>query len=124
MKKILVTTILLFCGLFISNSVYAQTRTKITNDLTLVRYGNVSVIEDDKNQMTWNLSVTREKKSTGEWIYYVACENKYTKTVLKTGLSLAINGAVSSTGIGVFGSAAVAAIATTFYDDVCAYFED
>jgi len=72
--------------------------------------------------MTWNLSVTREQKSTGEWIYYVACENKYSKAVTKYALSGAITAAVASTGIGTFASGAVGVIASTFYDDACNYF--
>lgn len=110
-------------GIFAStNSVYAQTRTKIVDGLYLVRYGNTAVIEDDKNQMTWNLSVTREQKSTGEWVYYVACGNKYSKNVAKYGLSGAVTAAVAATGIGTWAAGAAGVIASTFYDDVCNYF--
>lgn len=122
MKKIFVLLVAVV-GLFVTaNSVSAQTRTKITEGLTLVRYGNTAVIEDDINQMTWNLSVTREQKSTGEWIYYVTCGNKYTKNVAKYGLSAAITGAVAATGVGAFGAGVAGVIASTFYEDVCEYF--
>lgn len=100
----------------------AQTRTKIADGLTLVRYGNTSVIEDSKNQQTWNLSVTRERKSTGEWVYYVACGNNYSKNTLKYGLSTAIAGAVAYTGIAAVYAGAAGTLAATFYDDVCKYF--
>lgn len=119
MKKIL----LLFtaCICFAINT-DAQQRTKITNDVYLVRYGNTTVIEDDKNQKTWSITVEKQQKSVGEWVYYVACENKYSKTVAKYALSGAVTAAVSSTGIGLFGSGVAARISSVIYDDVCNYF--
>jgi hypothetical protein len=122
MKKILVILVAVI-GLFVtSNSVFAQQRTKIAEGLTLVRYGNTAVIEDDIHQKTWNLSVTKEQKSTGEWIYYVACGNKYSKAVAKYALSGAVSAAVAATGIGAFSSGVAGVVASTFYDDVCEYF--
>ena len=110
-------------GLFTTtNTVLAQTRTKIADGLTLVRYGNTAVIEDDKNQKTWNLSVTREQKSTGEWVYYIACGNKYSKNAIKSGLAYAIKDGVASLSIPGFAAAALSGIALVFYDDVCDYF--
>jgi hypothetical protein len=124
MKKYVMILMAIIGLLSSSNLAFSQQRTKIADGLTLVRYGNTAVLEDDKNQMTWNLSVTREQKSTGEWIYYVACGNKYTKTVAKYTLSGAVTAAVRATGIGSFFAGAVGVVASTFYDDVCNYFGD
>lgn len=120
MKKLLLLS-LLFCAFFQIDA-HAQKRTKITNEVSIVRYGNTTVIEDDKNQRTWTISIEREQKSTGEWIYYVACENKYTKTVAKYALSGAVASAVSATGVGSFGAGVAAKISSVIYDDVCDYF--
>lgn len=115
--------VLLLCSvLFLAITAQAQERTHIANGLYIVRYGNVTVIEDDVNQRTIQLKVEKEQSSTGQTIYRVMCGNKYVKTVAKTGLSMAIKSAVASTGVGAFGAGAVAAIATTAYDDACNYF--
>lgn len=121
MKKF---ALLLLFGLYTGFGAWAQQRTKITDDVYLVRYGNVTVIEDNKNQKTWSITIEREKKDIGEWVYYVACENKYTKAVAKTALSSAIAAAVSSTGIGAFGTSVAVSVSNVIYDDVCDYFND
>ena len=119
MKRLL----LVLCGLlFFVGVVDAQERMQISKGLYIVRYGNVTVIEDDVNQRTIQLIVEKEKKSTGQIVYRVMCGNKYTKVVAKTALSMTIKAAVSSTGIGAFGANAVASIASTAYDDACNYF--
>lgn len=102
--------------------VVAQQRTKIMEGLTLVRYGNTAVVEDDVNQRTWTLSITREKNQAGEWMYNVMCENKYSKVVIKSALATAISGAVASTGAGNFAAGVAGKISAIIYDDVCNYF--
>lgn len=114
--------ILLCSALFLTIAINAQERMQIAKGLYIVRYGNVTVIEDDINQRTIQLKVEKEKKTTGQFVYKVMCGNKYTKTVAKTALSMTIKAAVSSTGIGAFGANAVASIASTVYDDVCNYY--
>jgi len=63
-------------------------------------------------------------KKSNQWIYHVACGNKYSKTVAKYSLSTAIAGAVAATGIGSYFAGAAGAVSATFYDDVCSYFQD
>ena len=119
MKRLL----LVLCGLlFFAGVSEAQERMQIARGLYIVRYGNITVIEDDVNQRTIRLKVEEEKKSTGQIVYRVMCGNKYTKVVAKTALSMTIKAAVSSTGVGAFGASAVAAIASTAYDDACNHF--
>lgn len=127
MKKLFLITLSILCCLVVN----AQQRTKITDGVYLVRYGNTAVVEDDINNRTWNLSVTAEEKkdlqgrSTGEMIYELACGNKYTKNLTKWTLNAAI--ATSLTAVaGPYGAvtAGVAtSIASVFYEDVCNYFE-
>ena len=118
MKRLL----LLLCGVLFFMGAVAQERMHIAKGLYIVRYGNVTVIEDDVNQRTIQLKVEKEKRSTGQIVYRVMCGNKYTKTVAKTALSMTIKAAVASSGVGAFGASAVAAIASTAYDDACNYF--
>lgn len=119
MKKIL---LVLFVLMIAAGSVWAQQRTKIAEGVTLVRYGNTAVVEDDINQKTWRLSVERDKNKAGEWVYNIACGNKYTKAVSKFAVSSAIRTLLVQTGVGATVSGAAAAIAVVFYDDVCDYF--
>lgn len=118
MKRFLI----LLCSVFFIAAINAQERMQISKGLYIVRYGNVTVIEDDINQRTIQLKVEKEKKTTGQIVYKVMCGNKYTKTVIKKGLSMAIKAAVSSTGVGTFGTGVVDAIASKVYDDVCDYY--
>ncbi len=121
MKKTLLFFILL---LSVTINVCAQKRTKITDDVSLVRYGNVTVIEDNKNQKTWTVTVSREKNRAGEWVYNVACGNKYTRGIAKFAISRSVKALVASTGVGVLAAEASGVIANIVYDDVCEYFKD
>ena len=119
MKRFLIALLFLCVAI---GSVFAQQRTKIAEGITLVRYGNTAVIEDDIHQKTWKLSVEREKNKVGEWVYNVACGNQYTKAVAKFAVERAIKALLVQTGVGASVSNVAARIATTFYDDVCDYF--
>lgn len=119
MKKLLLVLVVWTMAL---GSVWAQQRTKIAEGVTLVRYGNTAVVEDDINQTTWRLSVERDKNKAGEWVYNIACGNKYTKAVAKFAVSSAIRALLIQTGVGSTVSGAAATIAVFFYDDVCDYF--
>ena len=112
--------------------VQAQQRTKIIDGVYLVRYGNTAVVEDDINQMTWNLSVTAEAKTdnmgrkVGEYVYTFACGNKYTKGLTKFALKGAIVTTLTSAtvGAGAITADVAATIALIYYDDVCDYYKD
>jgi hypothetical protein len=128
---LLAATAVFVLGMSFSNKALSQTRTKITDGLTLIRNGDEYGIEDDIHQKTWWITISREKKidnpnssskSIGEWVYYVTCGNNYSKNVLKYSLSGAITGAVAYTGIGTFFAGVAGVISTTIYDDVCKYF--
>ncbi len=119
MKRLLI----LFIAVFgIAFSGYAQQKTKIADGIWLVRYGNTSVLEDDIHQKTWRIVVTREKKSVGDWVYTVACGNKYTKTVAKHLISGAVAAGVASASGGTVPASLTHTIAGYVYDDVCEYF--
>lgn len=119
MKKFFIVAI---AFLFMAFAASAQQRTKIADGVYLVRYGNTAVLEDDINQKTWNMSVTRQKKSAGEYVYDFACGNKYTKAITKYALKSAITAGVAY-GTGSPTLAGLSAkIADYFYDDVCDYF--
>lgn len=113
-------------------SLLAQQRTKIVDGVYLVRYGNTAVVEDDINQMTWNMSVTPEEKTDnmghklGEYVYNFACANKYTKGLTKFALKGVIVSTLTSAtvGVGAITADVAATMALIYYDDVCEYYKD
>ncbi|MBR2168666.1 MAG: hypothetical protein IJ920_10240 [Paludibacteraceae bacterium] len=129
MKRLLLVIMVL---LGMTPIVSAQQRTKIIDGVYLVRYGNTAVVEDDINQMTWNLSVTAEAKTdnmgrkVGEYVYTFACGNKYTKGLTKFALKGAIVTTLTSAtvGAGAITADVAATIALIYYDDVCDYYKD
>ena len=129
-KKILASLLFVLAVFGFSNTALSQTRTKIVDGVYLVRYGNTAVVEDDINQMTWNLSVTAQEKkdsqgrSTGELIYELACGNKYTKNLTKFALAGAITtGLTAEAGpYGAVTAGVATTIANTYYEDVCEYY--
>lgn len=129
MKRLLLVIMVL---LGMTPIVSAQQRTKIIDGVYLVRYGNTAVVEDDINQITWNLSVTAEAKTdnmgrkVGEYVYTFACGNKYTKGLTKFALKGAIVTTLTSAtvGAGAITADVAATIALIYYDDVCDYYKD
>lgn len=129
-KRILVSLLFVLAVFGFSKTTVAQTRTKIVDGVYLVRYGNTAVVEDDINQMTWNLSVTAQEKkdsqgrSTGELIYELACGNKYTKNLTKFALAGAITTGLTAVAgpYGAVTAGVATTIANTFYEDVCEYY--
>ena len=125
-------TLSLLCLLVANITVVnAQQRTKIIDGVYLVRYGNTAVVEDDINNLTWNLSVYAEEKkdskdrSTGEMIYELACGNKYTKNLTKWTLNAAIATSLMAVAgpYGAVTAGVATSIASVFYEDVCNYYE-
>lgn len=104
----------------------AQTKTRISDGLYLVRYGNTAVIEDETNQRSISIEVTQEVKNrqSGEIVYKVVC-GKWTKRVakyaLKTAVAQGIRAAAVSNGTSLIVSGAATA-AEWIYDDLCEYF--
>lgn len=129
MKKFLLLLIMAFIAI---PSLQAQQRTKIIDGVYLVRYGNTAVVEDDINQMTWNLSVTAEEKTDdigrklGEYVYTFACANMYTKGLTKFALKGAIVSTLTSAtvGAGAITADIAATMALIYYDDVCEYYKE
>lgn len=122
MKKIILLTIALF-AIIAAN---AQDKIKIKEGLYLVSYGNTAVIEDDENQRTISISVTKEIKDyqTGEATYNVVC-GKWAKRVVKDGLKAAIAGGIAASGASGGTSIMISAAATLanyIYDDACEYY--
>jgi hypothetical protein len=127
MKKKFVILVALVGFLGIFNSVSAQERTKIADGIYLVSYGNAAfVIEDDNQQQSINLNVTREKKSNGSYVYNLMCGNKLTKELTKFTLAEGIKSALKSYGgpIGAAISPFVPKISNWIYDEVCDYFSE
>lgn len=129
MRKI---SLILLCLFLTLPALFSQQRTKIIDGVYIVRYGNIAVVEDDINQMTWNLSVTSEEKTDekgnklGEYVYHFACANKYTKGLTKFALKGAIVASLTSAtmGVGTITADVAATMALIYYDDVCDYYKD
>lgn len=122
MKKVLLVAIALFTVVLVN----AQDRIKIKDGLYLVTYGNTAVIEDDENNRTISLSVTKEIKdyNTGEATYNVVC-GKWSKRVVKDGLKAAIASGIAASGASGGTSLIISAAATLanyIYDDACEYY--
>jgi hypothetical protein len=122
MKKVLLLAIALFAVI----AANAQDKIKIKDGLYLVSYGNTVVIEDDENQRTISLSVTREinDRNSAETTYNVVC-GKWSKRVVKDGLKAAIAGGIAASGASGGTSLIISAAATLanyIYDDVCEYY--
>lgn len=129
MRKI---ALIVLCWLSIHPALIAQERTKIVDGVYLVRHGNIAVVEDDINQITWNLSVTVEESTDengnklGEYVYHFACANKYTKGLTKFALKGAIVASLTSAtmGVGTITADVAATVALVYYDDVCDYYKE
>ncbi len=124
MKKL----IPLFLGfLLIGSNAFAQTKTKIQNGLYIVNYAGTYVIEDETNQRSISIEVIQERidDRNNETMYKVVC-GKWTKRVVKTGLSYAIKEGIkhaATTGGSTLMVSAVGALAQWIYDDACEYWE-
>lgn len=119
-------TIVLLIAMFAVVAANAQDRIKVKEGLYLVSYGNTAVIEDNENQRTISLSVTKEIKDqqTGEATYNVVC-GKWSKRVVKDGLKAAIAGGIAASGVTGGTSIMISAAATLanyIYDDACEYY--
>lgn len=131
MKRYL-TLIIALLSIFIGVNASAQTRTKISDGVYLVRYGNTAVIEDENSQRSISLSVEKHEDNYGQIVYDIFCGNKYTKGIAKTALKGAIAAALTSAGSALGGpggatlgatiSAYANSIASNIYDDVCSYY--
>ena len=115
-------------SLFIGINAFAQTKTKISEGVYLVRYGNTAVIEDDKNQRSISIEISQEIKDrqTNEKVYNVVC-GKWTKRVVKDGLKAAITAGIAAAGSSIGTSAIVSAASTAalyIYEDACEYYEE
>ena len=124
--KRFVTIIAALLFVFIGINVSAQSKTKISDGVYLVRYGNSAVIEDDKNQRSISIEITQEIKDrqTNEKIYNVVC-GKWTKRVVKDGLKAAITAGIAAAGTSIGTSAIVSAASTAalyIYEDACEYY--
>ena len=129
MRKI---ALIVLCWLSILPALIAQERTKIVDGVYLIRHGNIAVIEDDINQITWNLSVTVEESTDengnklGEYVYHFACANKYTYGFIYFSLIGAIFVSLSSAPmcVGTITADVAATMALVYYDDVCDYYKE
>lgn len=123
MKKMFITLLIALSFSLVAN---AQQRIKVSNGLSLVNYGNVTVIEDDVNQRTISIKVTQEgiDKARNEKIYKVVC-GKWTKRVVKDGLKAAIAGGIVASGASGGTSLMISEASTLalyIYEDVCEYY--
>ena len=122
MKKVLLIAIALFTVVLAN----AQDRIKIKDDLYLVTYGNTAVIEDDENNRTISISITKEisDRNTAETTYNVVC-GKWSKRGVKDGLKVAIAAGIAASGASGGTSLMISAAATLanyIYDDACEYY--
>lgn len=120
MKKIIIITLML---LGVIASANAQKRIKINDDVSLVTYGNTTVIEDKKNQRTISMEIVQDgiDKRNNEKFYKVVC-GKWSKRVVKDALIPAIQSVLASAATSVGATAIVIVagkIANHLYDDFC-----
>lgn len=103
-----------------------QGRVKVADGLYLVSYGGEVIIEDDINQRSISVSVTKEVDDyqSGKATYEVVC-GKWSKRVVKDGLKAAIAGGIAASGASGGTSLMISAAATLanyIYDDICEYY--
>ena len=112
---------LLFLGTLEGN---AQQRTKIADGYYIVNYGNVSVIEDDNRQMSFEIKVEDAgTNNLGEKVYNVFCKNGVVKMVTKWGLKQAIHKYNIAAGVPI-PSGAVEIAVEIAYEGACYYFSE
>ena len=125
MKKILVVSVLLLVCIFSTTRTLAQTRTKLTEYVTMVNYGDTYWLEDDKKQMCISLSVSKEQRDrrTNEMMYKVVCGD-FTRTVVKWAVEEAIEEGIK-TAAATQGSSLILSVASyaagKIYEGVCDY---
>lgn len=127
MKRLL-TLVITLVLVTLTTTVFGQNRIKIKDGLYLATYGNSVIIEDDINQRSISLSITKEVQDyqTGKATYEVVC-GKWSKRVVKDGLKLAIASGIAAAKVSGGTSLMISAagtLANYIYDDVCAYYED
>ncbi len=116
MKKLLLILVVLFSTFTYAN---AQERTKISDGVYMVMYGNKMIFEDDVRGQSYSVEVYQEVVDyRNEKIAYTVICGKYTKTVFQEGLKRAIEGALSSAGAPWAGYI-LAAAAEKGYDYMC-----
>lgn len=123
MKKALLIILAVFG---IAAAANAQERIKINDGLYLVSYGNTAVIEDEVNQRTISMTITKEinDRNSAEATYNVVC-GKWTRRAVKDSLKTVIAAGIAATAATQGTSAMVSAAATLamyIYDDVCDYY--
>lgn len=107
--------------MFVSlQGINAQNRFKVEDGIYIATYGNVTVIENDIKQQTIQIKV--QKKSDN--VYDIFCENKFVKSVAKTGIKMAIVAALKASGVASWVSPFAGVAADHAYDAVCNYFKD
>lgn len=114
-------------SLFIINNTFAQQRTKISEGVYVVSYGDTYVIEDDINQISVNMKIQQEKidDRNNEIMYNVIC-GKWSRRVTSFALGEAIKEGVKyavPTGGTSLIPAAAAAVSKWIYEDACNYWE-
>ncbi len=107
------------------NTANAQTRTKISEGVTLVNYGSFQIIEDDNRQQSIRVEVketTKKDESTGGVLYAVFCDNKLIRNTVRSGIAEAIAWGLKNTkwGENVPGWL-VKSVANAAYDSACDY---
>lgn len=112
--------------ILVTNNAIAQQRTKISDGLYLVMYGNTAVIEDDNNQRSIQLVVKQEtsNQNSYEKTYNVIC-GKWSRRVVKDGLKAAIAAGIAASGTSGGTSLIISAASTLamyIYDDICDYY--
>ena len=101
---------------------YAGTKNYSGDNVIVHFHGNYFEIIDNKKNVCIVVKIEEEKKSTGEIVYNIFCENKYTKGIAKYALTRTIKTLVSSVATPVVGGVA-GVIASDVYDDVCEYYK-
>ena len=100
----------------------SQNRTKVSEGIYVVTYGNVTVIENDNTQQTIQIKVQKKDDS----FYDIFCGNKYVKSVAKSALKEGIKyGITYATGgtLTWLSKTIIDVAVEKAYDAACDYFK-
>lgn len=127
MKRIALFILCVLGFSLMNGNLFAQEKTKIQEGLYIVNYGGKYVIEDDVNQRSISIEISQERidDRNNEKMYKIVC-GKWTKRIVKTGLTYAIKEGIkqaAASGGSTLIVSAAGTIAQWIYDDACEYWD-
>ena len=113
---------------FSTLTIFAQSRTRISNDVSVVQYGDTWIIEDSYNKQSISMKIAQEgiDRKNNEKMYNVICNGstkKVAQWALRGAIAAGIKGATASSGSSLLISASALAI-DIIYDEACNYWKE